>query len=63
MDNVRRRWQREVAIVLAVGVALALATRSLGSTGMLLAILGVTAIACLFPRLNQPLSQSAPEEL
>jgi 4-azaleucine resistance transporter AzlC len=62
VDNVRRRWQREMAIVLAVGVALVLATRSLGSTGMLLAILGVTAIACLFPRLNQSLSQSVSEE-
>lgn len=58
VDNVRRRWQRELAIVLGAGIALTLATRSLGSTGILLSILGVTAIACCFPRLIQ----SAVEE-
>lgn len=51
VSNLRQRWRREMSIILFAGVALTLMLRSLGSTGILLAILGVTAIACCFPRL------------
>ena len=54
VSNLQQRWQREMSIVLFAGIALTLALQPFGSTGILLAILGVTAIACCFPRLSTP---------
>jgi 4-azaleucine resistance transporter AzlC len=56
-DSLRRRWRREMTIVLSVGVALALLMRSLESVGMLLAILGVTAVASCFPKLDESIEE------
>ncbi|MBD2462930.1 AzlC family ABC transporter permease [Oscillatoria sp. FACHB-1407] len=55
-DNVRRLWGREVVVVIGIGVALALVTQSFGSTGILIAILGVAIAATLL--LNPPSSAS-----
>ena len=52
VSNLKQRWRNEMSIVLFAGIALTLVLQSFGSTGILLAILGVTAIACCFPRLS-----------
>jgi 4-azaleucine resistance transporter AzlC len=44
-------WQ--ILMVLAVGIALVLATKNLGSFGILLSIIGVAVVAAFCPGLNQ----------
>lgn len=48
-------WQ--ILMVLAVGIALVLATKNLGSFGILLSIIGVAVVAAFCPGLNQPIKE------
>lgn len=56
-DSIRHRWRRELAIVIGAGIAIALVVQPFGSTGMLIAILVVTAIASCFPKLNESIEE------
>lgn len=56
-NNVINYRSREIFIVLAVGIALVLATKNLGSFGILLSIIGVAIVAAFCPGLNQPLKE------
>lgn len=47
IHSVQRVWSRAIALVLGIGTALVLATLGLGSTGILLSILGVAVVASL----------------
>ncbi len=50
---------REIFIVLGVGIALVLATKQLGSFGLLLSIVGVSVVAAFCPGLNQPTKEAS----
>jgi 4-azaleucine resistance transporter AzlC len=52
--SVRQRWGQPMVIVLAVGTALVLATKMWGSTGILLAIIGVAVVASLLLKTAKP---------
>ncbi|MDX2215754.1 MAG: AzlC family ABC transporter permease [Oculatellaceae cyanobacterium bins.114] len=58
-ENVKRLWGREVLIVVSIGIALVLMTQNLGSTGILVAILGVAIAATLL--LNKPSPPYTPD--
>ncbi|HEY9625557.1 MAG TPA: AzlC family ABC transporter permease, partial [Crinalium sp.] len=46
-SSVSQRWGRQVLVVLGIGIALVVATQAWGSTGTLLAIVGVAVAATL----------------
>jgi 4-azaleucine resistance transporter AzlC len=48
----RDRWQREIGIVLGVGIALVLITQQFGSIGLLMSILAIAILSSLLPGLN-----------
>lgn len=56
-NNVRSYRSREILIVLVVGIVLVLATKSMGSFGILLSIIGVAVVAAFCPGLNQPIKE------
>lgn len=53
-NNIISYQSREILLVLAVGIALVLVTKSLGSFGILLSIITVAVVAAFCPGLNQP---------
>lgn len=52
MESLRGQWQREIWIVLGVGVALTLVTQPLGSTGILLAIVAIALMTTFLKQRN-----------
>jgi 4-azaleucine resistance transporter AzlC len=57
----RDRWQREISIVLGVGIALVLITQQFGSIGLLMSILAIAILSSLLPGLN-PKEKLNPKE-
>jgi len=56
-DNLRRCRGQAVWIVMGIGIGLVLATQRLGSTGILLAIIGVAIAASLLLGNQQPMKE------
>lgn len=52
-DNINRRWNREVLLLLGAGIAVVLATKGLGALGIFLAIVAISLLASCFPNLEE----------
>lgn len=54
VNSVRQSWSRAMLYLVAIGTALTVVTHSLGSTGMLISIIGIAIAASLLSPSNTP---------